>query len=122
MTRRPERYAGAGTPVAGDVADPASLDAAVRGADAAYYLVHSLDSADFAAKDAAGARNFAAASGRAGLERVIYLGGLGAGDERRLPPHLRSRREVERILRAGPVPVTTLRAAVVIGPGSISWE
>lgn len=122
MTRHPERYDGAGTGVAGDVTDPASLDAALRGATAAYYLVHSLDADDFAEKDAAGARNFAAASARAGLERVIYLGGLGADDEQKLSPHLRSRREVERILRSGPVPVTTLRAAVVVGPGSISWE
>lgn len=121
MTRHPERYAGAGDAVAGDVADPASLDAALAGVDAAYYLVHSLGTGDFARKDAAGARNFAAAAGRAGLDRVIYLGGLGAetGD---LPPHLRSRREVEAILRAGPVPVTVLRAAVIIGHGGISWE
>jgi len=83
--------------------------------------VHSLGTGDFARKDAAGARNFAAAAGRAGLERVIYLGGLGADNED-LPPHLRSRREVEEILRAGPVPVTVLRAAVVIGHGGISWE
>jgi uncharacterized protein YbjT (DUF2867 family) len=103
------------------VADPDSLDSALRGAAAAYYLVHSLGSADFAGKDAEGACNFAAASGRAGLERVVYLGGLGADDEQ-LSPHLQSRREVERILRAGPVPVTSLRAAVVVGHGSISWE
>jgi uncharacterized protein YbjT (DUF2867 family) len=121
MTRHPERYKGAGGGVAGDVADPDSLDSALRGAAAAYYLVHSLGSDDFAAKDAAGARNFAAASGRAGLERVIYLGGLGADDEQ-LSPHLQSRREVERILRTGPVPVTSLRAAVVVGHGSIAWE
>lgn len=121
MTRHPQRYTGAGTAVGGDVADPASLDRALAGADAAYYLVHSLGSADFEAKDAVGARNFAAASARAGLDRIIYLGGLGA-DDNRLSPHLRSRREVERILRAGPVPVTVLRAAVVIGHGSISWE
>jgi uncharacterized protein YbjT (DUF2867 family) len=121
MTRHPERYEGAGAGVAGDVADPDSLDSALRGAAAAYYLVHSLGSADFADKDAAGARNFAAASGRADLERVIYLGGLGADDEQ-LSPHLQSRREVERILRTGPVPVTSLRAAVVVGHGSIAWE
>jgi len=121
MTRRPERYDGPGVGVAGDVADVASLDAALRGADAAYYLVHSLGSGDFAERDAAGARNFAAAAGRARLERVIYLGGLGADDDQ-LSAHLRSRREVEQLLRAGPVPVTVLRAAVVIGHGSISWE
>ncbi|QSB15826.1 NAD(P)H-binding protein [Natronosporangium hydrolyticum] len=121
MTRHPERYAGPGSAVRGDVADRASLDAALRGVEVAYYLVHSLGSADFEARDAAGARTFAAAAGDAGLERVIYLGGLGADDEQ-LSAHLRSRREVERILQAGPVPVTALRAAVVVGHGSISWE
>lgn len=122
MTRHPRRYEGAGTGVAGDVADPDSLDTALRGATAAYYLVHSLGADDFAAKDAAGARTFAGAAGRAGMERVIYLGGLGGDDEAHLSPHLRSRREVERILRTGPVPVTSLRAAVVVGHGSIAWE
>lgn len=121
MTRHPERYEGAGTGVAGDIADPASLEAALAGVDAAYYLVHSLGSGDFERRDAAGARHFAAAAGRAGLERVIYLGGLG-GDGEDLSPHLRSRREVEQILRAGAVPVTVLRAAVVIGHGGVSWE
>jgi uncharacterized protein YbjT (DUF2867 family) len=121
MTRHPDRYQAPGVGVAGDVGDAGSLDAALAGVDAAYYLVHSLGSPDFAEKDAAGARNFAAAAGRAGLERVIYLGGLGA-DDVDVSAHLRSRREVERILRSGPVPVTVLRAAVVIGHGSISWE
>ncbi|MFD0575035.1 NAD(P)H-binding protein [Dactylosporangium darangshiense] len=121
MTRRPERYTGAGTPVAGDVADLPSLRAPLRGVDAAYYLVHSLNCDDFATKDAQAARNFAAAAAEAGLERIVYLGGLGA-DDAELSEHLRSRREVEQILTAGPVPVTTLRAAVVIGHGGISWE
>lgn len=121
MTRHPERYDGPGIGVAGNVADAGSLDAGLRGVDAAYYLVHSLGWDDFAERDAAGARTFAAAAGRAGLERVIYLGGLGA-DDGQLSPHLRSRREVEQILRSGPVPVTVLRAAVVIGHGGISWE
>jgi uncharacterized protein YbjT (DUF2867 family) len=121
MTRRPGEYAGAGHPVHGDVADPRSLDAALAGADAAYYLVHSLGVDDFAERDAHGARTFAVASERAGLERIIYLGGLGS-DKEELSAHLRSRRDVEEILRAGPVPVTVLRAGVVIGHGSISWE
>jgi uncharacterized protein YbjT (DUF2867 family) len=121
MTRRPGFYHGFGRPVAGDVADPASLDAAVAGADAAYYPVHSLESADFRERDAAGALAFASACARAGLERVVYLGGLGTDDDR-LSPHLASRREVERILSAGDVPVTILRAAVIIGHGGISWE
>ncbi len=121
MTRHPDTYDGVGEAVAGDVSDPDSLTAALDGADAAYYLVHSLDSADFEEKDAEAARNFAEASARAGLERIIYMGGLGA-DDGDLSPHLRSRREVERLLKEGTVPVTVLRAAVVIGHGSISWE
>jgi uncharacterized protein YbjT (DUF2867 family) len=121
MTRSPERYDGAGAPMRADVADRDSLRRALAGADAAYYLVHSLGSDDFAARDAVGARNFADAAREVRLERIIYLGGLGS-DEDRLSPHLRSRREVERILRSGPVPVTVLRAGVVIGHGSISWE
>jgi uncharacterized protein YbjT (DUF2867 family) len=122
MTRKPETYTGAGTAIAGDVADPASLQSALDGVDAAYYLVHSLESDDFAAKDAQAARNFAAAAGSAGIERIIYLGGLGT-DDGDLSAHLRSRRQVEELLRAGSsVPVTVLRAAVVIGHGGISWE
>jgi uncharacterized protein YbjT (DUF2867 family) len=121
MTRHPERYDGAGTPVQADVFDPDSIAKALDGADAAYYLVHSLDSDDFEAKDAAAARTFADAAAGAGLERIVYLGGLGA-DDAELSAHLRSRRAVERILQQGTVPVTALRAAVVVGAGGISWE
>jgi uncharacterized protein YbjT (DUF2867 family) len=121
MTRHPDGYDGAGTPVAGDVADPASLGTALAGADAAYYLVHSLGSDDFEEKDAEAARNFARAAQDAGLRQVVYLGGLGKEDED-LSAHLRSRRQVERILAEGDVPVTVLRAAVVVGHGGISWE
>jgi uncharacterized protein YbjT (DUF2867 family) len=121
MTRHPDSYAGAGDPVPGDVFDPDSLKPALDGVDAAYYLVHSLDSDDFERRDAEAARNFAATAASAGIERIIYLGGLGA-ESGELSPHLRSRRTVERLLAAGEVPVTVLRAAVVIGHGSISWE
>ncbi len=121
MTRHPDDYDGAGTPVQGDVGDPASLREALQGVDAAYYLVHSLDSADFEDKDAQAARNFAAAARDAGVEQIVYLGGLGRDDEE-LSPHLRSRREVEHLLAEAGVPVTTLRAAVVVGHGGISWE
>ena len=121
MTRRPERYRGAGTPVRADVHDAASLDEALAGADAAYYLVHSLDDADFMRKDAAAARTFAAAAGRAGLRRIVYLGGLG-DDADALSAHLRSRREVEQLLAGGGVQVITLRAGIVVGHGGISWE
>ena len=121
MTRQPEGYDGAGTAVHGDVADPASLAAALAGVDAAYYLVHSLDSSDFEDQDAQAARNFAAACQAAGVQQIIDLGGLGRDDEE-LSPHLRSRREVEHLLAATDVPVTVLRAAVVVGHGGISWE
>ena len=121
MTRRPADYTGAGQPVAGDVSDPASLADALAGVDAAYYLVHSLDSGDFVERDAEAARNFGAAAAAAGVERIIYLGGLGR-DDQELSAHLRSRREVERLLGEAGVPVTVLRAAIVIGHGGISWE
>ncbi len=121
MTRQPDSYQGAGTAVAGDVSDLGSLKAAMAGADAAYYLVHSLGSADFEDMDATAAGNFSSAGAHAGLERIVYLGGLG-DDNHDLSAHLRSRREVEHLLAADGVPVTVLRAAVVVGHGGISWE
>jgi uncharacterized protein YbjT (DUF2867 family) len=121
LTRHPEGYRGAGTPVGGDVHDEASLDAALAGCEGAYYLVHSLDDADFRKRDAEAARTFALAAGRAGLRRIVYLGGLG-DDADDLSAHLRSRREVERLLGEGGVPVTTLRAGIIVGHGGISWE
>ena len=121
MTRHPERYAGAGKPVRADVADRASLDRALTGVDVAYYLVHSLDSDDFVELDAQAARNFSAAAAQAGVERIIYLGGLGREDQD-LSDHLRSRRQGEALLGSDGVPVTVLRAAIVIGHGGISWE
>jgi uncharacterized protein YbjT (DUF2867 family) len=121
MTRRPDAYRGAGTPVAGDVSAPDTLRPALAGVDVAYYLVHSLASADFERRDADAARSFGAAAAAAGVERIVYLGGLGVDDEA-LSAHLRSRREVENLLGAGGVPVTVLRAAVVVGHGGISWE
>jgi len=121
MTRRPERYAGPGEAVYGDVSRPDSLAAALAGCQSAYYLVHSLDRREFEERDAAAARAFAAAAHRGQLDRIVYLGGLG-NDEDVLSAHLRSRREVERLLAAGDVPVTTLRAGIVVGHGGISWE
>lgn len=121
MTRRPRDYHGAGKPVDADVSDSDSLAAAFAQVDVAYYLIHSLGSADFEHRDADAARNFAGAAAAAHVERIIYLGGLGASDGK-LSAHLRSRREVEKVLKSGPVPVTVLRAAVVIGHGGISWE
>jgi uncharacterized protein YbjT (DUF2867 family) len=121
MTRHPRSYHGAGEPVEADVSDPGSLAAAFAGVDVAYYLIHSLGSDDFEQRDADAARNFAEAAAAADVERIIYLGGLGANDGT-LSAHLRSRRDVEKVLESGPVPVTVLRAAVVIGHGGISWE
>ncbi|WP_375485632.1 NAD(P)H-binding protein [uncultured Jatrophihabitans sp.] len=121
MTRRPDRYDGPGTPVAGDVDDPRSLDDALDGCDAAYYLVHSLDHRDFPRRDAAAARAFGDAAGAAGVRRIVYLGGLGDPSDD-LSPHLRSRQECEGLLALGGVPVTTLRAGIVIGHRGASWE
>jgi uncharacterized protein YbjT (DUF2867 family) len=121
MTRRPESYRGAGEAVRGDVHDAGSLSAALAGSDAAYYLVHSLDNADFERRDAEAARTFASAAAEAGLRRIVYLGGLG-DDADELSAHLRSRREVEKLLGADGVPVTTLRAGIIVGHGGISWE
>jgi uncharacterized protein YbjT (DUF2867 family) len=121
MTRSPDRYHGPGTPVHGDVQDPSTLQPAMAGCQAAYYLVHSLQDADFERKDAAGARAFGDAAAQAGLGRIIYLGGLG-DDADNLSAHLRSRRQVERLLGTGGVPVTVIRAGIIIGHGGISWE
>ena len=121
MTRHPEDYEGPGTAVHGDVADPGSLGNAVAGCDVAYYLVHSLDSADFESRDAEAATAFGKAAAAAGVGQIVYLGGLGEdGDE--LSAHLRSRREVETLLGQAGVPVTVLRAGIVVGHGGISWE
>ncbi|HEX3930251.1 MAG TPA: NAD(P)H-binding protein [Nocardioides sp.] len=121
MTRRPDAYDGPGTPVGGDVHDPASLTSVLEGVEVAYYLVHSLDSADFAERDGRAARAFGEQAEKAGVRQLVYLGGLGA-EGTDLSPHLRSRREVEGLLGAGGVPVTVLRAGIVVGRGGISWE
>ncbi len=121
MTRRPESYDGPGDPVAGDVHDADSLVEPLAGVEIAYYLVHSLDDADFERKDAEAARAFATAAAKQGVRQIIYLGGLGEeGSD--MSAHLRSRREVEELLGGTGVPVTVLRAAIVVGHGGISWE
>lgn len=121
MTRRPERYDGAGTAVGADVDDPEALYVALRGCSIAYYLIHSLDHGDFVRRDAEAAEAFGLAAASAGVERIVYLGGLGDSDDD-LSPHLRSRRDVEDLLGIGGVPVTTLRAGIVVGHGGASWE
>ncbi len=109
--------------VAGDTSDIASLRRALEGCGAAYYLVHSMVAAGhaYAERDRTMARAFARAAEDTGLERIVYLGGLGelgAG----LSEHLASRREVEELLASGQTPVTVLRAAMIIGSGSASFE
>jgi uncharacterized protein YbjT (DUF2867 family) len=121
MTRRPAEYDGAGDPVEGDVSVPENLGKALGGVDVAYYLVHSLDADDFERRDAEAAIAFGHAAARAGVRQIVYLGGLGE-DGTTLSPHLRSRRQVESLLGDAGVPVTVLRAAIVVGHGGISWE
>lgn len=121
MTRHPESYRGTGTPVGADVGDGKSLAAAAQGCEVAYYLVHSLDDANFVLRDANAARAFGYAAAKAGVGRIIYLGGLG-DDSDDLSAHLRSRREVETLLGCSGVAVTTLRAGIIVGHGGISWE
>ncbi len=104
-----------------DVTDESQVVAALTGCDVAYYLVHSMGSAsDFADTDRIAATNFRTGAEKNNLQRIIYLGGLGSGGG--LSSHLASRQEVGEVLADGPTPVTELRAAVVIGSGSVSFE
>src|SRR4051794_4842581 len=106
----------------GDVQDSASLAPALEGVEDAYYLVHSLGSgSDFGETDIKGARNFAAACEVAGVDRIIYLSGLGAESDE-LSEHLSSRHETGDALRESSVAVTELRAAIIVGSGSSSFE
>ncbi|GAB7093921.1 NAD(P)H-binding protein [Halolamina litorea] len=106
----------------GDVLEPTGLDAALDGVDAAYYLIHAMGGGrGFEERDRRGARNFAAAAERAGVDRVIYLSGLGVEGED-LSAHLNSRREVEAVLGRGTYDLTVLRAAIIIGHGSASFR
>jgi len=109
----------------GEAVEGTGLDAALRGVSVAYYLIHSMGarprSLDFAESDRRAATNFADSARRAGVDRIIYLGGLG-DDAPTSSRHLASRREVGRILRSGPTAVTELRAGIVVGPGGASFE
>src|SRR3954451_13243945 len=108
--------------VAGDLFDPASLDRALAGIEVAYYLVHSMGAhGDYLEKDRVAARNFGEAAQRAGVRRIVYLGGLAAGEET-LSKHLKSRLETGQVLRESGVPVVEFRASGVIGSGSLSFE
>lgn len=109
-------------PVVLDVLDPDTLGPALAGVDVAYYLIHAIGKGDdFADLDRRAARNFADAARRAGVRRIVYLGGLNPEDEE-LSPHLRSRAEVGRILLDSGVPTAVLQAAVIIGSGGASFE
>jgi uncharacterized protein YbjT (DUF2867 family) len=127
MARRPRNLADRGwhdqvEVVQADAADPDSLIQALRGVDVAYYLIHSLGTGtDFEALDRAHARSFGSAARACQVGRIVYLGGLYPESEK-LSPHLESRKEVGEILLASGVPTTALRAAVIIGSGSASFE
>lgn len=106
-----------------DAMDTQSLINACQGCEAVYYLVHSMNPAhkDFEEADRTAAKNMTMAAEKAQVKRIIYLGGLGE-EEKNLSKHLRSRMEVLKVLHSGSVPVTTLRAAMIIGKGSVSFE
>jgi uncharacterized protein YbjT (DUF2867 family) len=125
LTRRPEilqgRVGTATEVVEGDLLNRASLDTAFEGVHTAYYLVHSMGGpGDFEALDHRAAANFADAARLAGVRQIVYLGGLGSGDD--LSPHLASRQDVGRVLRESRIPTVELRASIVIGSGSASFE
>ena len=127
LVRDPQRFSVAHDPDSGVWVHQADLLAPLADTDlpdrldAAYYLVHSLSTTgDFADLEARAARNFAAYLADTGARQLIYLGGL--GDDGALSQHLASRRHVERVLREGEVPVTVLRAGIVVGSGSASFE
>jgi uncharacterized protein YbjT (DUF2867 family) len=108
--------------VKADALQAESLDTALDGVETAFYLIHSMDGGErFAARDRQAAENFRRAAERQGMRRVIYMGGLGSSGVG-LSSHLASRQEVGRILGAGPIAVTEVRAAVIIGSGSVSFE
>lgn len=126
LARSPERLADRITEttevVEGDVLDPESLEGAFDGIRCAYYLIHALGAKKgFEEQELAGARHFADAAGRAGVERIIYLGGLGS-EEETLSPHLHTRHEVGRILRESGATVLEFRASIILGSGSLSFE
>ncbi len=107
----------------GDVLDASSLEHALEGVDVAYYLVHLMSgSAEFEKEDRQAATNFATAAQKAGVKRIIYLGGLGDDADPGLSPHLRSRHEVGRILRASGVETIEFRASIIVGAGSLSFQ
>jgi len=122
VSRRPDASPVEGVrPVAADVTDSTSVRRSLEGVEVAYYLVHSLGTPDYAVVDRRAAETVAREAEHAGVSQLVYLGGLG-DDRPDLSPHLRSRLETAVALSSGAVPLTTLRAAVVIGRGSAAFE
>jgi uncharacterized protein YbjT (DUF2867 family) len=123
LARRPEQASelkDAGEVVRADVLEAETLVPALEGVEVAYYLVHSMGrgaDGDYAERDQLGAKNFATAAARAGVERIVYLGGLGEGSK-----HLDSRHRTAQTLQQGEVPVVYFRAAAVLGAGSESFR
>lgn len=120
VSRQPHESNGIDWAVA-DATDGRAVRRALDGVEVAYYLVHSLGASDFEERDLLAARTVAQAAEQEGMRQLVYLGGLG-DDSPDLSPHLRSRLETANQLAAGSVPVTTLRAAIVVGPGSAGFE
>jgi len=126
LTRRPENFEADSkknlSVVKADLLEPESLETALQDIDTAFYFVHSMGSqSDFEDQDRIAAENFTKAASAAGVRRIIYLGGLGNRDGN-LSKHLRSRQETGDVLRADGVQVIELRASIIIGSGSLSFE
>lgn len=127
LARDPSKLAKTKSPatetVVGDVLQAASLNDAMLGIRTAYYMVHSMGSgANFEEQDRIAAANFGEAAKEAGVERIVYLGGLGDDKDPKLSPHLRSRHEVGKVLSKSQVETVEFRASAVLGPGSLSFE
>lgn len=121
VARHPPPHDEDGNWIAADATDAVAIRAALEGIDVVYHLVHSLGSANFEELDRLAAKAVADGAARVGARQVVYLGGLGEGSAD-LSPHLRSRAETAKILADGLVPCTTLRAAMIVGPGSAAFE
>ncbi|MDH3629216.1 MAG: SDR family oxidoreductase [Acidobacteriota bacterium] len=126
LARRPtflsDRVGKTTTIIKGDCLDASTLGPLLRGVDCAFYLVHSMGSEkDFAEQDRRAALNFSRAAREAGVKRIVYLGGLGDSSEE-LSRHLKSRHETGDVLRSTGIPVIELRASIILGSGSLSYE
>ena len=126
LARDPKRLAGRLGPnseaVQADVLNADSLSGVFDGVDTAYYLIHAMGAGEaFQERDRQSALHFSQAAKAAGVKRIIYVGGLG-NDQEALSPHLKSRQEVGDILRDSGIPIVELRASIVIGSGSLSFE